>query len=150
MSSKYVRSNLYSLTFMALLATGVQYSNNVYASTFDEGEAIKAVHAVVAEHKIYATCLSLDSQAFNGVREVWRHEVMDAEKVLKTLKPTPAFIVRYTTAIAPSRLLDDSMKLSEAIAYCKQNEKQFQKFYLLGYSRLVTALESATKKTGMK
>jgi hypothetical protein len=113
---------------------------------FNADAVIRATDAVVAEHKVYATCLALDKQGLALVRENWRREVAQAVDVLRDLQPPALFALRFSEAIDFSRLLDGDMKLSAAVEFCHKNEKTTLKFYELGYARLSSAVALAAKQ----
>ncbi len=115
------------------------------AAALDETAVMKAVEKVVAEHKMYATCLSLEPMSFRIVQENWTREVSQGAEALKELKPSPALVARFLAAVDSARLLDKKMTLDLAMAYCRQNEAQVRKFHEFGFSRLSEAIRTAAR-----
>lgn len=117
------------------------------AQPLNEEAMVKAIDAVVAEHQVYATCLSLESQGLPLVQESWRREVAQAADSLKSMKASPALLARFVSATDPSRLFDGNMRLSAAMELCRKNEVTVRKFYVFGYTRLAAAVEAAAKQS---
>ena len=115
------------------------------AEAFNETAVMQAVEKVVAEHKVYATCLSLEPMSFKIVQENWTREVSQGAEALKSIKPSPALVARYLVAVDSSRLLDKTMTLTAAISYCEKNAAQVMKFHEFGFSRLSEAINTAVK-----
>jgi len=115
---------------------------------FDEEKAMAAVETVVAEHRIYATCLSLDKLSLSIVQENWRREVKLATEELREVKPSAAFLHRFAGAVDFANLLDRSRHLEDAMNYCHANEKLLVNFQTFEFSHLVTAIESAETRPG--
>lgn len=118
------------------------------AQALNEEAAAKAIESVVAEHQLYATCLSLEPSALPLVQESWRRDVAQAADTLKRLKASPGLMARFMVMTDASRLLDDSMRLSAAIALCHKNEATVRKFHEFGQTRLAAALEAVAKRAG--
>jgi hypothetical protein len=116
-----------------------------HAAAPDETEILQAVEKVVAEHRVYATCLSLEPTSYRIVQDNWTREVSQGADALKALKPSPALIARFLAAVDSSRLIDKTMSLSAAMAYCQKNEAQVRVFHEFGFSRLGEAISSAAK-----
>lgn len=139
-------------TTKALAIVGLAASCAVVAqpSGFNEEAVIRAVDDVVAEHRVYATCLALDGAGLSLVQENWRREVARAVEILKDMNPTAKFVLRFSEATALSRLLDGDMRLSAAMDFCHKNEKTTRKFYEFGYTRLPSAIARAAKQAPRK
>ena len=114
-------------------------------TTLNEPSIMRAVDAVVAEHRLYATCLSRTPQMLPLVQENWKREVSEAVDALKPLKPSPGFMAKFVAAVDFSNLLDRGMSLSAAIDLCQRNEKVVNKFHEFGYTRLGTAIRKAAR-----
>lgn len=106
---------------------------------------MQAVEKVVAEHKMYATCLSLEPTTYRIVQENWTREVSQGAEALRAIKASPALVARYIAAVDSSRLLDKTMTLSAAMSFCQKNEAQVRKFHEFGFSRLAPAIDTAAK-----
>lgn len=116
-----------------------------HAAAPDETAVMQAVEKVVAEHKVYATCLALEPTTYRIVQENWTREVSQGAEALRALKPSPALVARFVAAVDSSRLIDKTMTLSAAMAYCEKNEAQVRKFHEFGFSRLSQAVDAAAK-----
>ncbi len=139
----------HSIRYLALIAATLAASGfpgASYAAGYDESAILQSVEAVVAEHKIYATCFSLDSTAYQIVQENWLREVKQGAETLKGLNPSVAFMARFAYAVNPTRLLDEGMTISAAMAYCQKNEQQARKFHEFGFSHLADAIDQASKR----
>ena len=115
------------------------------AAAPDDATLMKAVEKVVAEHKVYATCLSLEPTSYRIVHENWTREVSQGAEALKALNPSPALVARYIAAVDSARLIDKTMTLAAAMAYCEKNAAQVKKFHEFGFSRLSEAINAAFK-----
>jgi hypothetical protein len=129
--------NVIVLAFAALVVT--------QSASADDAAILQAVEKVVAEHKIYATCLSLEPTSYRIVQENWTQEVSQGADALKALRPSPALVERFAAAVDSSRLIDKTMPLSAAMAYCQKNEAQVRVFHEFGFSRLSQAIDAAAK-----
>ena len=115
-------------------------AHSARASAFDEAAVLNAIDKVVAEHRIYATCMSLDKLSHRVVQENWAREIKLGAEALRPLNPSVGFVARYAKAVEPSRLLENDMPLSTAMTYCWANEAQVQKFHVFDFSRLADAI----------
>jgi hypothetical protein len=115
---------------------------------FDEEKAMAAVEKVVAEHRIYATCMSLDKMGLALVQQNWKEEVTLATEELRKVKPSATFVLRFAGAVDFSNLLNRSRNFGDAMDYCHTNEKQLRMFDTFEFSHLVTAIESAETRPG--
>jgi hypothetical protein len=81
MSAMIDRVRIATLIVGALAAGAIAGS----ARAADDAEAavLQAVAAVVAEHRIYATCFSLEPMAYQLVRENWAREVKEGTEALR-------------------------------------------------------------------
>ena len=136
-----------AFTLACLAAPGVTFADS---PAFNADAVIRATDAVVAEHRVYATCLALDGQGLALVRENWRREVAQAVDALRDLKSPALFALRFSEATDFSRLLDGDMKLSAAMEFCQKNEKTTRKFYELGYTRLASTVTLAARQPARK
>lgn len=137
----------YRLIATALSCFGLMAFTASLAQPINEDAMVKAIDAVVAEHQVYATCLSLEPQGLSLVQESWRREVAQAADSLKSLKASPALLIRFVSATDVSRLFDGSMRLSAAVDLCRKNEATVRKFYEFGYTRLAAAVEAAARQS---
>jgi hypothetical protein len=115
------------------------------AAAPDETAIMQAVEKVVAEHKVYATCLSLEPTSFRIVQDNWAREVSQGAEALKALKPSPALVARFLVAVDSARLIDKDATLAVAMAFCQKNAAQVMKFHEFGFSRLSEAIDKAAK-----
>lgn len=127
---------------IALLSSSIGAAR---AAGLDETAILQAVEKVVAEHKVYATCHSLDALSLRLVQQNWSREVGQGAEALKALKPSAALVARYLVATDSARLLDKGMTLSAAMAYCEKNHAQVTKFEEFAFSRLAIAIDTAAK-----
>lgn len=125
---------------MALLGPAVGSAEEI---GFDEDKALQLTEAVVAEHRVYATCMSLDKTSLSIVEENWTREIKQAAERLRGEKPSADFIRRFSAAVEFDKLLDKSMTLAAAIDFCHKHDRQVVSFYELGFSRLVDAIDKA-------
>lgn len=117
-------------------------SGTVHASErLDEAAVFAAVEAVVAEHRLYATCLSLDPLGYDTVQKIWELEVQDGLLALTRMKASPVLLARVGRAVSFDSLIDADLSLGEAIRYCHENMEQVRKLDEFGYTRLVNAIE---------
>lgn len=137
------KNTLILLLTMTLLGSAACFAE---AAEFDEAKALRLTEAVVAEHRIYATCLSLNKISLSIVEENWTREVKQAAERLRGEKPSADFIRRFSAAVEFDKLLDRSMPLAAAIEFCHKHDKQVETFYMLGYSRLADAIDKATTR----
>ena len=137
------KPTLFSLLTMALLGSA---ACSAEAAEFDEAKALQFTEAVVAEHRIYATCLSLNKISLSIVEENWTREVKQAAERLQGEQPSADFIRRFSAAVEFDKLLDRSMPLAAAIALCHTHDRQVETFYEFGFSRLVDAIDKATTR----
>src|SRR3989338_4450634 len=135
------KNTLIPLLTIALLGSA---ACSAKAAEFDETKALRLTEEVVAEHRIYATCLSLDKISLSIVEESWAREVKQAVERLRGEKPSADFIRRFSAAVEFDKLLDRSMTLAAAIDLCHTHDRQVETFYILGYSRLADAIDKAT------
>lgn len=132
-----------ALQTIALLGPAVAYAEG---SAFDEEIALQLTEAVVAEHRVYATCMSLDKTSLSIVEENWAREIKQAAERLQGEKPSADFVRRFSAAVEFDNLLDRSMTLATAIDLCHTHGRQIETFHELGFSRLVDAIEKATTR----
>jgi hypothetical protein len=128
-----------------LCALSLHSTTSCASSVAERDERVMhAVEKVVAEYRIYATCLSLDPMALSLVNETWNREVLAGVDALKEIGPSAALAARFATTVAPSQLLDPTMRLSDAIEYCKATRAQVLNFYSLSVSRLAPVIREAS------
>lgn len=132
---------------IAGLLLGASVASAVQAADVDEAAVLAAVERVVAEHRIYATCLSLEPGSYRLVQDLWAQDVKAASAVLRDARPSVGFVARFAAAVHPSRLIDEDRSLASAIAYCHPHETQLRKFHEYGFSRLATAVADALETT---
>jgi hypothetical protein len=107
----------------------------------DETAALRAVDAVVSEHRLYATCLALDGSSHALVNDMWNKEVAQAMDWLKPFKPSLVFLAKFRGKVEPSSLLDRDMALSAAMDLCHKSGKLVSRFYAFEWTPLWRALE---------
>lgn len=137
------RINLSAATLLGAIAL-LPTASNAGSSTNRDEQILRAVEKVVAEHKIYATCLALDPLSLSLVQEGWNREVRDGADTLKEIGASSDLVARVAMAVAPSRLLDVNMSLSNAIEFCKTNHDQVATYYKLGATKLAPAIRQAS------
>ena len=140
MPGKSPHARIFPAILLSLATLGV-----TQPAAADDSAILQAVEKVVAEHKVYATCLSLEPTSYRIVQENWTREVSQGADALKALKPSPALVARFVAAVDSSRLIDKTMTLSAAMAYCQKNEAQVRVFHEFGFSRLSQAIDAAAK-----
>lgn len=129
-----------------LLFIGCVTTSEVMAKgQLNEEAVFDSINKIVAEHKIYATCLSLDSTSYQLVLTNWEREVDSAIEKIKSYKPSLTFIAKFKSAVATENLIDKNLSLADAMEYCHKNEEQVKKFYEFGHSRLSDAIGESTK-----
>jgi hypothetical protein len=132
-----------ALSAVIASATITCVSANGYAADLDEKAILRTAEKVVAEHRVYATCLSLDSIGYQLVQDSWDREVKRAMEALKELGASLMLTTRFAAAVRSEKLIDGGMSLSAAMTFCKKNEARVSKFYELGFSRLADEVQKA-------
>jgi hypothetical protein len=112
----------------------------------DESATLREVKKIVAEYRVYATCLSLDAPTLALVESTWQKQVAAAIEALRELKPGVTFIASFTLAVRFSNLLDPDMKLSQAMDLCHKNPAAAETFWAFGNSRLTDAVRTLPPK----
>jgi len=127
----------------ALALTLVSAAASAANPKFDEARALQAVNTIVAEHRLYATCMSLDKVSLSIVEENWRREVKQATEAFKDLNPPPTFWPQFNAAVSFDKLLDRNATLGSTMALCHKNDKAVAQFQSFGFSHLRSAAEPA-------
>ncbi|MDR2214496.1 MAG: hypothetical protein LBE59_01490 [Nevskiaceae bacterium] len=132
----------------ALLTVGVLLGGCTAGLDANESAVLQAVEKVVGDYKTLATCYSLEPVSYRfqeTLQEVWLSEVQSGANALRKINPSATLIARFASAVEPSRLLDENMRLSEAIALCHEprNEELVMNFQLFEFPRLDEAIDKA-------
>jgi hypothetical protein len=108
---------------------------------FHEKKAIRALEDFVAEYKLYATCLSLAPDGLSSVKQMRKFQF---EKAAENLPRTASlyFLTRFSLARS-SDLVNENMKLGDAIKLCEANKEVASKFYSFASTDLATVLHNA-------
>ena len=103
---------------------------------------MQAVEALVVEHRIYATCLSLDPLGLALVKDNWQRMYIQATALLLPLQPSPEFVKRFDAASQQSRLLDTHQTLAATQQYCQAHQAEISRFYSFGFGSLAQAIDA--------
>ncbi len=112
----------------------------------DEKAVMVAVDATVKEYRVYATCYSLDAKGLSLVNDMWNKSRTEALDDLKSHKASLLFLARFAMASDFSKVLDTSITLDSAIAYCNKNEGQLKQFILLNIKELAPEVHKVLQK----
>ncbi|MDR2219878.1 MAG: hypothetical protein LBE24_04780 [Methylobacillus sp.] len=119
--------------------------NDAHAAELDESAILQAVEKVVSDYRVLVTCQSLEPFGYEVAQEAWARQVESGAETLKSLKPSATLIARFAAAVQPSRLLDKSMPLADAMTYChqKQNQELVKNFMAFDFPDLSEAIKKA-------
>lgn len=122
------------------------FSGNATSGEFDEEKVLKVVNQVVSWHRMHARCASLHPDSYKVVRDFWALEVQGGVDVLRSLKPSANFVLRFSNAVDPSKLIDRSTSLGSVIDECHKNSGIFRQFDVLDYPRLGDSILDAVNR----
>lgn len=121
-------------------------SGNAASAEFDEEKVLKVVNRVVLWHRMHARCASLHPDSHKVVKDLWALEVQSGVEVLHSLKPSASFMLRFSNAVDPSKLIDSSASLGSVIDECHKNASVFQQFNSFDYPRLADLMLTAVNR----
>lgn len=136
MASKRLAHTTPLVTMLAIVST--MHINLACAENkpINEAAVLKTIDTVMAEQRVFATCFALDPFSRKVVNETWVDMVKASREVLASRKPSIKLIAQFEYKTHPSRLVDDSMSLKDAITFCEKNAEIQKRFFTFGYLNL--------------
>lgn len=108
---------------------------NAHASSkvLNENAVNTAIDKVIAEHKFYATCSSLDDLSLKTIKYGWEKMVMETREELASYKPSAIFIAQFEPKTRFDSLVDQNKSLGETMRYCRAAPYKMSTYYEFGF-----------------
>lgn len=133
----------YDGQWRAALVFGLMALSQPAVSLADDEAVFRAVEAVLAEYRIYATCTALFPGSLELVEELWKREVASGAEALKNAGKNKLLLIRYQALIGGSKLYDPQMSLGEAVSLCERNKEVLIRYHTLDVVRMADEMEKA-------
>lgn len=111
------------------------HSFNAHAGpkAFNEKAVNAAIDQVIAEHKFYATCSSLDDLSLKTIKYGWERMVQETREELASYKPSTIFIAQFELKAHFDSLVDQNKSLGETMRYCRTAPYKMSTYYEFGF-----------------
>ncbi len=131
----------YDGQWRAALVFGLMALSQPAVSLADDEAVFRAVEAVLAEYRIYATCTALFPGSLELVEELWKREVSSGADALKNAGKNKLLLIRYQALAGGSKLYDPQMPLGEAVSLCERNKEALNRYHTLDVMRMADEME---------